>query len=174
MPKKTGIGAAVAALIFAASALAQPAPRVSTTEFITKAAQSDSFERREGQLAEKRGSSRQVKAFGADMVIAHTRTTMALESAIRRAHITPQPKAELTADQMSRLDALMAMHGGTFDRAYMDQQVDAHQDTLNVMTDYAQNGPSGPIRAAARKTAPLVQHHLDMAKAIRSRLGPGL
>jgi putative membrane protein len=166
------IGFGVTAMALASGAHAKPmAPEGPTADFITKAAQSDEFERREGRLVATHGHSLAVKKFGVEMVTAHSRTTMALKSAIHHAHMSVPPKPELTDDQAHMLADLKGMHGAAFDKAYIDQQIKAHQDTLHAVEDYAQNGTPGPIQDAAKKTAPIVQHHLDMAKQIQARLG---
>ncbi len=168
--------AGAAALSLAAVAHAQPAPGPMggdpmTADFITKAAQSDEFERREGRLAEFRGHDHQVKHFAKMMVKAHTKTTRDLKKAIKMAGMTPPPKPPLSDDQAQMLASLKSMHGHDFDKTYIDQQVQAHQMTLGVMQGYAQTGQPGPIRDAAASTAPLVQSHLDMAKDIQSHVG---
>jgi putative membrane protein len=142
-----------------------------TTDFITKAAQSDEFERREGRLAEQRSHNPHVKKFAAMMVSDHTKTTEGLKTAIRQAGMTPPPPPVLRDDQVRMMDDLKGMHGRDFDKAYIDQQVQAHQDALTVMQTYAQNGRPGPIRNAAAKTARLVQRHLDIAREIQRHLG---
>ena len=142
-----------------------------TMDFITKAAQSDEFERREGRIAEMRSHNPHVKHFAAMMVSAHTKTTQGLKKAIHMAGMAPPPPPMLTAEQTHMTDDLKAAHGRDFDKTYIDQQVQAHQMTLGVMQDYAQSGHPGPIKDAAMKTAPLVQQHLDMAKDIQSHMG---
>jgi putative membrane protein len=146
-------------------------PQGPTADFVTKAAQSDEFERREGRMAAIHAHSLAVKKFALDMVAAHSKTTMALKSAIRHAHLAVPPKPPLTDAQTQMMADLKGLHGPAFDKAYMDQQVKAHEDALSAMQGYAQNGAPGPIRDAAQKTAPLVQHHLDMAKAIEGKMG---
>ena len=68
---------------------------------------------------------------------------------------------------------LEGARGSGFDKMYMDQQVEAHQEALGVMQGYAQSGPGWQdrIRDAAAKTAPLVKQHLDMAKALQGQAG---
>ena len=140
-------------------------------DFITKAAQSDEFERREGRLAESRGHDSHVKHFAHMMVKAHTKTTKDLKEAIRTAGMTPPPKPPLSDDQTQMLASLKAMHGHDFDKTYIDQQGQAHHMTLDAMKSYAQTGRPGPIRDAAANTAPLVQSHLDMARDIQGHVG---
>jgi len=141
-----------------------------TMDFVTKASQSDEFERREGRLAQQKSSSPMVRDFAAHMVMAHTQTTRDLKMAIRDAGMTPPPPPMLTDDQKHMIHDLMHREGGDFDRAYIDQQVHAHEQALQLMQDYAMNGHPGPIKDAANKTAPLVQQHLDMARRIRGQI----
>ena len=176
--------ASAAALALSTAAMAQPGPGPMppppkspgmpmpdgmTGDFITKAAQSDEFERREGRLAEQKSSTAMVRDFAAHMVMAHTETTRGLKMAIRAAGMTPPPPM-LTDDQKHMIHDLMHRDGGDFDRAYIDQQIHAHEQALQLMQAYGMNGHPGPIKDAANKTAPLVQQHLDMARRIRGQI----
>lgn len=155
--------AGFASLAFAAAASAQPLP---TPDFIKAAAQTDDFERIEGRLASKEAGSAQVRSFGEEMVTAHTKTTAALKAAIAKAGLPPPAPPTLTAEQTQNVAALRALHGAAFDRAYVDQQIQAHQTALGVMQAYASGGDNPVIRKAAGDTVPIVQHHLAMARAL--------
>jgi putative membrane protein len=180
---RTALLACAATLVLGAPAFAQPAPVAMpmqrsamsgdqmTTDFVTKAAQSDEFERREARLAEMRADNPKVKQFAAKMLHAHTETTLHLKSAIRKTGETPPPPPPLDDAQMKMMADLKGLHGPDFDKTYMDQQVQAHQEALGLMQTYAQNGQPGPIRNAAAKTVSVVQSHLDMAKDIQSHMG---
>jgi len=155
--------AGVASLSFAAAAVAQPLP---TPDFIKAAAQTDDFERTEGRLAEKMAGSPQVRGFGAEMVSAHTKTTAALKAAIAKAGLPPPAPPMLTAEQSQNLATLKSLSGPAFDKAYVYQQIQAHQTALGVMQAYASNGDNPVIRKAAADTVPIVQHHLEMAQSL--------
>jgi putative membrane protein len=90
--------------------------------------------------------------------------------AIARSHMPPPPPPRLSDDQRRMIGQLSATRGRMFDRTYMDQQVQAHQDAQQAIGGFAKGGPPGPIRDAAAKTLPIVQHHLDMAKQLQGRL----
>lgn len=157
----------VAASLSASAAWSQPAgPVLATPDFIKAAAQTDAFERREGHLAEKRAFDPKVRDFGAMMVRDHTKTTAGLKAAIRKSHMPVPPPPALTDDQVQMLAALKGLHGADFDKAYLDQQVQAHQKALGVMQAYANSGAAPAIRDAAAQTVPLVQHHLQMAQSL--------
>ena len=158
--------ATVASLSLGAPALAQPGAALPTPQFISAAASTDEFERQEGRMAERQAASPQVRAFGQMMVRDHTNTTMALKAAIRRAGLPAPPPPQLTPDQQANLSALRGRHGRDFDRLYMQQQVQAHQQALGVMQAYAAGGDNRVLRGAARDTLPIVRRHLAMAGRI--------
>ena len=136
-------------------------------QFITAASQSDEFERQEGRLAETMGASPAVRHFGARMVSAHTKTTMDLHAAIRQAGMPVPPPPPLRPDQMQMISELRGMKGPQFDHAYLGQQIQAHQQALALMTNYASSGDVPSLKAAARMTAPLVKDHLERARQLQ-------
>jgi putative membrane protein len=142
-----------------------------TMDFVRQAAQSDAFERQAGQLASQRSRNPAVRDFARRMVRDHTMTTNGLKMAMRQAGMRPPPPPPLSGDQRRMLDQLRSTPGPRFDRIYMDQQVTAHQNALQLMHGFAQAGQPQPLREAAKKTAPMVQQHLDMAERLQARLG---
>jgi len=174
MLRKALLPPALAALVVASAAQAQmvgPSPAGgprAVRDFIGLASASDAFEIQEGRLAARRASDPRVRAFANEMVRAHTATTRGLKAAIGRAGMPPPPPPRLSDDQGRMIGQLSGMHGRRFDRTYMDQQVQAHQAAGQVIGGFAQGGPPGPIRDAASKTLPIVQHHLDMARRLQA------
>ena len=68
-----------------------------------------------------------------------------------------------------KLDDLAKVDAAAFDKMFMQTQVDAHQDALNLMQRYAQDGDVAQIKRFAAETAPMVQQHLSLAKDIRAK-----
>ena len=165
------VGAAALSLAASSALASGPGADPATLDFIAKASQSDAFERAEGRLAEHRTHDRHVRMFAAEMVKAHTKTTAGLKAAIHHAGLTPAPAPTMTDAQTHMIADLSKLHGRDFDKTYIDQQVQAHQDTLGAVQGYAQNGPAGPVHDAAQKVQPLVEHHLEMAKELQSHMG---
>ena len=107
-----------------------------------------------------------MKKFAADMIAAHTKSTAALKKAIADAgQTTLVVVTVLPADLQAKLDDLKK--AANFDKAYLENQVDAHQGALNLMQRYAQDGDVPAIKAFAAATAPTVQQHYDHAKTLR-------
>ena len=149
-----------------AATIATPADEASAPVFVEKASASDLFEIEAAKLAQATSKNAEVKKFAADMVAAHTKSTAALKKAIADAgQTTLVVVTVLPADLQAKLDDLKK--AANFDKAYMENQVDAHQSALNLMQRYAQDGDVPAIKAFAASTAPVVQQHFDHAKTLR-------
>ena len=140
-----------------------------TGAFVENAARSDMYEIQAGQLAEQKSKSAGVKAFAKMMVTDHTALEKEMKPLVAKAGLTPP--AGLDERRKGFLDNLKAASPADFDKAYIDQQVAAHEEALSLMKGYAENGGDADLKAAAAKTAPKVQAHLDKARALQSQLG---
>ena len=149
-----------------AATIPTPSNEAAAPDFVAKAAASDMFEIEAAKLAATKAKSPEVKTFAADMVTAHTKTTEGLKKAIADSGQTALAlPTVLPSDLQGKLTDLGK--ADNFDKAYMDNQVDAHQAALDVLQRYAQDGDVPAIRAFAATTAPTVQQHLDKARAVR-------
>jgi putative membrane protein len=140
---------------------------MSATDYVTMAGQSDQFEIQEGQLAQSQGKSARVKAFGKQMIADHTKSTAMVVAAAKKAGMTPSTP-QLRPDQQQMISQLQATSGDDFDRLYIQQQTQSHQEALQLQQGYAQNGDSKPLKAAAAKITPVVQQHLTMLQQMNS------
>jgi putative membrane protein len=136
-------------------------------EFADKAAKSDAFEIAAAKLAKTNADSADVKKFAATMIEAHTGSTAKIKAAAAKAKPEIKPDPTLTSDQQSKLDDLGKLKGADFDKAYVDGQISAHEDALALMKGYADKGDTPSLKATAGDIAPVVQKHLDMAKALK-------
>ena len=155
----------------AGNALDAAGDALSTTptgqEFADKAAKSDAFEIAAGKLAKTNADSADVKKFAATMIEAHTGSTAKIKAAAAKATPEIKPDPTLTSDQQSKLDDLGKLKGADFDKAYVDGQISAHGDALSLMKTYADKGDTPSLKTTAGDIAPVVQKHLDMAKALK-------
>ncbi|HRD46736.1 MAG TPA: DUF4142 domain-containing protein [Caulobacter sp.] len=168
--QKTDRTEAVAPDANPAATVPTPADETAAPDFVAKAAASDMFEVEAGKIALERSSNAQVKDFAQMMVEGHTKTTANLKAAIAASGLTLTPPTALPDDKSAMLADLRAVDAKDFDRKYMDGQVDAHQATLDLMARYAEGGDNETLKSAAQATAPIVQQHLDKARAIRDAL----
>jgi putative membrane protein len=142
-------------------------PTPTGQEFADKAAKSDAFEIAAAKLAKTNAESADVKAFAATMIEAHTGSTAKIKAAAAKATPEIKPDPTLTSDLQSKLDDLGKLKGADFDKAYVDGQISAHEDALSLMKSYADKGDTPSLKTTAGDIAPVVQKHLDMAKALK-------
>jgi putative membrane protein len=162
----TDVGNATSNAYNAAVEAVTPTP--SGQDFADKAAKSDAFEVAAGKLALDHAASAKVKDFARMMVSAHTESTAKVKAAAAKATPAITPDATLTDSQNGKLADLGKLNGAEFDRSYISGQVDAHEDALSLMHDYAKDGDVAPLKKAAGEIEPVVQKHLDQAKALKS------
>ncbi|MDF0489641.1 DUF4142 domain-containing protein [Sphingomonas sp. H39-1-10] len=136
--------------------------------FANTAAASDAFEIATSRAALDTSKSASVKAFAQKMIDAHTDSTAKLKkvTAGLSPAITPDPT--LTPEQQQKLDALKALSGAEFDKAYIDAQTAGHQQTLDALKTYATGGDVPALKTFASDLVPIVTAHLNMAKGLKA------
>jgi putative membrane protein len=140
-----------------------------TGAFVESATQGNMYEIQAAHIAEQRSKSAEVKAFAKKMIVDHTALANTMKPLITKAGKTPATDVGQRLKGM--LDNLNAASPQDFDKTYIDQQVAAHEETLNLLKGYADNGDDAGLKAAAAKATAKVQSHLDKAKAIQAKLG---
>jgi putative membrane protein len=150
-----------------------PAPPAQTSipmtpdGFVRTAALSDMYEIQAGELAESRGQSTEVKAFGRHMVEGHRQTTAELKSIVARNSLNIAPPAQLDTKHQDMIDALRNAPAADFDQVYIRQQNGAHLDALALMQTYAATGASPALKQFAAKTVPVINEHIAMLRDVR-------
>jgi putative membrane protein len=139
-----------------------------TAAFVSNASQSDMYEIQAAQIAEKRSKNPDIKAFAKMMVKDHTATSAALGPVAKAAGQTPADK--LDDRRQGFIDHLNKASDADFDKVYVDQQVAAHKEALDLMNGYAKDGSDASLKDAAGKTAPKVQMHLDKISGIQTAM----
>lgn len=116
-----------------------------TPAFVSNAGQSDMYEIEAGKLAETKGASPDVKAFGKMMVANHTAMSAEMKPLIAAAGQTPP--AKLDERRQGLIDNLKSAGPADFDKVYLNQQVAAHEEALTLMKGYADNGEDAGLKA---------------------------
>lgn len=140
---------------------------MSEAEFVQVAANTDAFEIRAAELAAERAAADAVKEFAASAQSDNQATTQELMQLAPTLGLeTPTPA--LDAQHQQRLDTLESLNGEEFDDAYLDQQVEAHENAVRTFQDYAQNGAPGPLRDWAQATLPKLQTQLNEVQSLEN------
>lgn len=144
---------------------------VDTKTYVQKAAMTDLFEVQAGKLALEKSKDKNIRKFAEQMVTDHTTTTTKLQAALKTGDVDVSPPTKLDAPHAAKLKELTDASGAEFDRTYVQMQVAGHQEALRLHQSYASSGDNATLKALAGKTAELVQHHLDEAKALSGNSG---
>lgn len=153
------------------NASAVTAGPVSTDAFVTNAAISDMYEIQAGQIAQQKGRSADVKAFGKQMVTDHTALSNAMKPLILAAGKTLP--TGLDERRKGLIDNLNAAAPSDFDKVYLDQQEAAHDEALTLMQGYADHGDDAGLKGGAAKALPKIKAHLEHVKGLAASLGGG-
>ncbi len=154
-------------LFFLAAAIAAPASAqvMTPAEFVATAGASDLYEQQSSKLVLETTADPRVKSFATMMVGDHIRSTADVKAAAARAKVAAVPP-KLMPLQAELIAQLQAEQGPARDAAYIAQQKAAHGQALAVQTAYAADGTAAPLKSAAGKIVPVVEHHIEMLKTM--------
>jgi putative membrane protein len=138
-----------------------------TSDFVKEAAISDMFEIQSSQLAEQKTQG-DVKSFADQMVTDHTKSSTELKTQAQGMHV-PVPTA-LDQTHQKMLDKLRGLNEADFTKQYIDDQVSGHKDAVSLFQRYAKGGRNDKLKSWAATTLPTLQHHLDMAQGLSSKV----
>lgn len=136
-------------------------------EFAVKAANGGMAEVAMGKLAEQKATNPEVKAFGAKMVTDHTKVNDKLMALAKQENITLP--ATLGNDEQRKLDDLSKKSGKDFDRAYVNEMVDDHDNDVKEFLHESKEGKNPALRTFAETTLPVLQMHQTMIKQIHKK-----
>jgi putative membrane protein len=133
--------------------------------YMAMAASSDMFEIQSSQLALQMSQNPGVRSFAQMLIADHTRMSQLMMTTAQQNGLTPPPPM-LMPQHQQMLDQLRAAPPGTFDVAFRDMQVMAHQQALQLHQNYAQSGDHAALRGVAAGAVPAIQGHLNHAQML--------
>jgi putative membrane protein len=138
-------------------------------DFAKEAAQGGMAEVKLGQLAEDKGTSDQVKAFGKRMVDDHSKAGDNLKAAATQSSIT-LPDG-ISAKDQALYDRLSKLSGTEFDQAYAKAMLHDHMHDIAAFRSESNNGKDANLKQFASTTLPTLQSHMKDARAMATAVG---
>ena len=127
-----------------------------------------------GKLAESRGHSPDVKAFGKRMVTDHTGVNKQAVALVTKLGVKPEdnPTSQsLKQGGEENLKNLKGLNGAAFDKAYIDHEVAYHQQVIDAVDKtLIPSAKNAELKDLLTKTRPAFVAHLDHAKELQSKL----
>ena len=125
-----------------------------------------------GKLAIAQGTNAEVKKFGQQMVTDHMGVNKSATELVTKLKVTPEdnPTSQaLKAGGEKNVANLKTLKGAAFDKAYIDHEVEYHQQVLDavdkVLIPSAQNAE---LKALIVKVRPAFVAHLEHAKKLQA------
>lgn len=137
--------------------------------FLDRAAQAGNAEVQASKLALEKTADPDVKAFATLMLDEHITLgdRLQLLAAAKKAKVPDQA----SVSQRARIAMLSKMEGAAFDEQYVSViGVSAHTDAVELFRKGAEEATDAEVRDFAAKTLPNLEHHLQMANALKARL----
>ena len=135
------------------------------TTFALKAGAGGMMEVELGTLAQQVAQNPRVKRFGAMMVEDHTKANSELMTLATSKGIAIP--STLPGEIQTHINEMKKLKGAEFDKHYMMMMTDDHKEDIALFEKASKNAPDAGIKAFATKTLPILNMHLDSAKAIK-------
>ena len=146
-------------------ALAQGAAAIDLSDddqrFLRKAGESGMLEMQASELAVQKAENPEVKRYAEMMIKDHGAVDQELKALAQRKGF--QLPVELEGGKLRLMENLRQLEGAAFDEEYADEvAVDAHEDTVELFEDAAEDADDDEVRAFAAKHLPALKNHLEM------------
>jgi len=142
-----------------------------SNDFVDDAAAGGIAEVETSKLALEKSSSADIKAFANMMITDHTKANEEL-TALAKKHDIKVPDDTTLVKQAK--EKILDLRDESFDAAYANNQVKAHEETIerfkkeaNTVTDDKVKGAT-ELKAFAQKMLPALEKHLAMAKKLQA------
>ncbi|MGM8227736.1 DUF4142 domain-containing protein [Cellvibrio sp. ARAG 10.3] len=142
---------------------------VDAEDFVEEASAKGLAEIETARMALRKGTSPQVKEFAQKMIDDHTAANQEL-SGIARAKEDWEIADDAELMNKAKAFILRQRDGESFDQAYANNQVVAHEQTIELFRE-ARELRDPELRAFVNKTLPKLETHLRMAKDLAAATG---
>jgi putative membrane protein len=126
-----------------------------------------------GQLAKGKTHDKEVKAFAQQMITDHTAVNQQAGALVKKLGVKPESNAtseSLKKGGTENMAALKKLKGKAFDKAYVDHEVDYHQQVLDAIDKVLiPSAKNAELKGLIEKVRPAIAAHLDHAKHLQMK-----
>lgn len=145
-------GAALAAVPNAADTMMD----VASADFVILVASSNTFEIQSSELATKKATSEDVKAFAGQMIEDHMKAAKELQDALGEA---PLPADPLSPRHAGMIALRETAEDADFERLYVGMQAGAHIEAVALFRTFSKSGDNDQGTSFAKATLPTPEEH---------------
>ena len=126
------------------------------------------------QIAVEKATNAGVKEYAKLMVKDHGAMVEAVKGLATKLNVMPASNDKANSLKEEVTKDINDLNGKTvgkdFDVEFMEEQVDMHQETLDLLNDLDSRTTNADLKAAIAEAKPKVQAHLDQAKALKDKV----
>jgi putative membrane protein len=129
-----------------------------------------------GQLAQQKGTTPDVKDYGATLVRDHTKGDQDVKALASKMNVDLEMMKNDARHQekqqvhQNKMDQLQKMSGKDFDRGFAQMMVNGHREAIEMVKD-ARGNAKPELKSMLDRTLPVLQKHEDMANDILNKAG---
>ncbi len=126
-----------------------------------------------GQLAMKKGSTKEVRDFGAMLAHDHTAVRQKGRDLAKKLGVTPTPPKDfaMAKDHMAAMKKLESLSGKDFDKAFLQNEIDYHQAVIDAVTTTLLPAlQNQEVKTLVTQVAPAFAAHRDAAKNLLGKI----
>lgn len=131
--------------------------------FVAQANLGAPFQIASGRIAEENATTANIRYYAQLMVVSHLPVVDALAAILRRERVTAPPDTLLQGAYDAMIASLKADRAATFDRDYVEGQVDYQKGNAALFRYEIQNGSDPDLKEFAQRTLPKIEDHLQRA-----------
>ena len=167
--------AAAAAMLIAAPVVAQQAgaAKLNDPTIVAIFDAANTWDIQTGQLAMKKGSTKEVRDFGAMLAHDHTAVRQKGRDLAKKLGVTPTPPKDfaMAKDHMAAMKKLDALSGKEFDKAFLQNEIDYHQAVIDAVTNTLLPAlQNQEVKTLVTQVAPAFAAHRDAAKNLLGKI----
>lgn len=141
---------------------------VKPKDFVEEASAKGLAEIETAKIALEKSQSAEVRNFAQTMIKDHTKANQELTSLAQKKKLDIAKDAELM--NQAKAFVLKQRDGESFDQAYANNQVMAHEQAIELFQKAA-NSQDAELKSFAQQKLPKLQHHLHMAQELQRATG---
>jgi putative membrane protein len=126
------------------------------------------------QVGVDKATNPSVKQFAQMMVKDHGDMLTSVKNLSTKLNVTPAANDKVNDLQKENQKDITDLNGKTvgkdFDKEFMEEQVDMHQETLDLLNHLHTKPTNADLTPAIAEARPKVQAHLDQAKSIKDKV----
>ena len=126
-----------------------------------------------GNLAVKKGSTKEVRDFGAMLARDHTNVRQQGRDLAKKLSVTPTPPKDfaMAKDHAAAMKQLESLHGKAFDKAFLQHEVDFHKAVIDAVTSTLLPAlQNQEVKDLVTKVAPAFQAHQLAAQNLLNKI----